>query len=107
MAAVDYAQTLETRDEKEILGSGGAYFVHRNGSLLGIGWMEGEELRAVASCVPGMGETVVRALLALVPGDTVTLQVASTNERALRLYRRMGFLTTGEKDRGYRIWGVD
>ena len=103
MRSVDYAQTLEARDEKKILASGGAYFVHREGTLLGIGWMEGEELRAVASCVPGMGETVVRALLTLSPGDTATLQVASTNTRARRLYERMGFITIGEKDRGCRI----
>ncbi len=103
MAAVDYAETMTAFDEKEILGSGGAYFVHRDGELLGIGWMEGSELRAIASTVPGMGEKVARALFTLADSDSISLQVASTNGRAIRLYERLGFLTTGEKDRGYRI----
>lgn len=103
MRSVDYAETMTTHDEKEILSSGGAYFVHGDGKLLGIGWMEGEELRAIASVVSGMGETVARTLFTLTDSDTVRLQVASTNDRAIRLYERMGFIRTGEKDRGFRI----
>ena len=103
MRDVDFAETMTAHDEKEILASGGAYFVHINGGLLGIGWMEGSELRAIASTVPGMGETVARAIFALADSDCIQLQVASTNERAIRLYERMGFIKTGEKDRGYRI----
>lgn len=103
MRHVDFAETMTAHDEKEILSSGGAYFVHRDGTLLGIGWMEGSELRAIASVIPGMGETVARALFTLADSDCVTLQVASTNARAIRLYERLGFIVTGEKDRGYRI----
>lgn len=95
--------TLTAHDEKNILDSGGAYFVHREGQLLGIGWMEGSELLAVVSCIPGMGETVARTLFTTVEVDTVTLQVVSNNERALRLYERMGFVKTGEVSRWYRV----
>lgn len=103
MAPVDYAVTMSAYDEKEILSSGGAYFVHRGGKLLGIGWMNGSELMAVASVVPGMGELVTRTLLTVADSDSVSLQVASTNERAIRLYHRMGFLMTREVNRGYRV----
>ena len=103
MADVDYAVTMTAYDEKEILSSGGAYFVHRDGKLLGIGWMNGSELMAVASVVPGMGELVTRTLLTVADSDSVFLQVASTNERAIRLYHRMGFLMTREVNRGYRV----
>lgn len=103
MKAVDFAETMTRQDEREIVCSGGTYFVHRDGALLGIGWMEGSELRAIASAAPGMGETVAKALFTLADSDSVSLQVASTNARAIRLYQRLGFLTTGEKDRGYRI----
>lgn len=103
MMFVDFAETLTRQDEREIVSSGGAYFVHRDGAPLGIGWMEGSELRAIASAAPGMGETVAKALFTLADSDSVSLQVASTNARAIRLYQRLGFLTTGEKDRGYRI----
>ena len=95
MAQVDNAATLTARDEKEIL-SGGAYFVHDAGELLGIGWMKGSELACMAAVKPGAGERVLRTLLTLAETERVTLEVASTNVRALRLYERLGFLQTGE-----------
>ena len=103
MRPFDNHATMTAHDEKKILQSGGAYFVHRDGQLLGIGWMEGNELLAVVSTVPGMGETVARTLFTTVKADTVTLQVVSTNERAIRLYERMGFIKTGEVSRWYRV----
>ena len=103
MRPFDNHATMTAHDEKKILQSGGAYFVHRDGQLLGIGWMEGNELLAVVSTVPGMGETVARTLFTTVEADTVTLQVVSTNERAIRLYERMGFIITGEVSRWYRV----
>ena len=103
MADVDYAVTMTAFDEKEIVSSGGAYFVHNCGKLLGIGWMNGSELMAVASVIPGMGELVTRTMLTAADSDSVHLQVASTNERAIRLYHRMGFILTREVNRGYRI----
>ena len=95
--------TMTAHDEKKIIQSGGAYFVHRNGQLLGIGWMEGNELLALVSVVPGMGETVARTLFTTVEDDRITLTVVNTNERAVRLYERMGFLKTGEVSRWYRV----
>ena len=96
MAGVDNAATLTAYDEKELLSTGGAYFVHEAGKLLGIGWIVGSEVRCVASVVAGAGERVMRTLLTLSETDRVTLEVASTNTRAIRLYERLGFLPTGE-----------
>lgn len=103
MREQDNHATLTSRDEKTILDSGGAYFVHREGKLLGIGWLEGSELLALVSTVPGMGETVARALFTIVHDDRITLEVVSTNERAIRLYERMGFVKCGEVSRWYRV----
>lgn len=103
MKDVDNAGTLEARDEKRILESGGAYFVHRNGELLGIGWLDDCKLLAVASAMPGAGERVMHTLMSLVEGATVTLEVASTNERAIRLYERLMFLKTREISRWYNL----
>lgn len=102
MAVVDNAGTLEARQEPEIL-SGGTYFVHENGELLGIGWLEEGLLRAVASVKPGAGERVMRTLLSACPGETLRLEVASTNEKALRLYEKLGFLPTKEVIRWYQV----
>lgn len=103
MRPFDNHATLTAYDEKKILASGGAYFVHRDGQLLGIGWMEGSELLALVSVVPGMGERVALALFSMVEADRITLQVLSTNTRAVRLYERMGFTRTGEVRRWYKI----
>lgn len=102
MRGVDNAATLEQRDEAEIL-RGGAYFIHRDGTLLGIGWLDGSELRAIASLQRGAGEAVCRAMQSLIPCQRITLEVASTNSRAISLYERLGFLKTVELSRWYRV----
>ena len=103
MQRVDNASTLEARDESEILRSGGAYFVHRSGELLGIGWLVEDKLAALAAVKPGAGEMVCKAMQSLIPQQTITLEVASTNQKAIRLYERLGFLKTEELSRWYRV----
>jgi hypothetical protein len=103
MRSVDNAATLTAFDEKRILNSGGAYFIHENGDLLGIGWLEDTELLALAAVKPGAGRLVLNTLMSLIEGAQMRLEVASTNERAIRLYERMGFLKTAELSRWYRV----
>ena len=104
MRGVDNAATLEKKGEREILDKGGAYFVHRNGQLLGGGWLAGQELLLVASLIPGAGERVCHTLFSLIPDEEVRLEVVSTNTRAIRLYERLGFLKTGECRKWYRVY---
>ena len=104
MRPFDNHATMTSRDEKKILESGGAYFVHRDRELLGIGWMEGNELLALVSTVPGMGETVARTLFTTVNEDRIVLTVVSTNQRAIRLYERMGFVKIGEVSRWHEVF---
>lgn len=103
MKGVDNAGTLELKDEKRITESGGAYFVHRNGELLGIGWLEDTKLLAVVGTVPGAGERVMHTLMSLVEGVQMTLEAASTNDRAVRLYEKLGFLKTAEVSLWYDV----
>lgn len=103
MQSVDNAGTLETRDEQEIVSGGGAYFVHRGGELLGIFWLKGTKLLTVASVQKGAGETVMHTMMSLLEGEQITLEAASTNVRALRLYEKLGFLKTAELTRWYQV----
>lgn len=101
MRDVDNAATLSAWDEKKILNSN-AYFIHHQGQLLGIGWLEGTKLLAVAA-EPGMGARVMHTMMSLVEGSAMFLEVASTNVRAIRLYERLGFLKTALVSRWYRV----
>lgn len=99
MKDVDHAAYLTETDEKQLL-SPGAYFIHRNGVLLGIGWLEDDCIRAIASLQPGAGQRIAHTLMSLTQG-TLRLEVASTNTRAIRLYEHLGFMKTGEVRRWY------
>lgn len=103
MRTVDNAGTLEAREEKRILESGSAYFVHRCGQLLGIFWLEGSKLLAIAAVQKGSGEIVMHSLMSLLPGEQMELEVASTNHRAIQLYEKLGWIKTGEICRWYDV----
>lgn len=103
MKTVDNAATLEEKDEARLAGESGAYFVHNGGVLLGLGILSGERLEAVVSLEPGAGERVLHTLASIAPGQLLTLEVASTNGRAIRLYEKNGFLKTKELSRWYEI----
>lgn len=103
MQGVDNAAWISFTGMKKILKEGDAYFIHRDGVLLGIGKAKGDRIDAVASVKPGAGVDVVRALAHGLSEDTVTIEVASTNERALKLYERLGFVPVAELSRWYEI----
>ena len=104
LSSVDGAATWTVADEKKIVSSGGAYFVHQDGELLGTGWIDGNKLLLICSAVPGMGGTVMRTILTLMDEEQCVLEVASTNFRAIRLYERLGFIRTAELQRWYKIF---
>lgn len=103
LRTVDCSATLTSKEEKDILDSGGAYFVHDSGELLGLFWVRDNELKTVAAVKPGAGEAVMHTLMSVLEGESMTLEVASTNERAISLYERLGFLKTAEKTRWHRV----
>ena len=94
---------MDDQEELLMLKSGEGYFVHKNGELLGIGRVLGEEIRFLASVQPGAGEEVVRALSNAIVGDSVVLEVASVNHKAIALYHRLGFIQTAELSKWYKI----
>ena len=103
MRPVDNSGTLTKKHEQDILGSSGAYFVHHEGELLGAGWLMGNELLLLCAVKPGSGERVMHTMMSLICGQEMKLDVVSTNERAIRLYEKLGFLKTSEIRRWHRV----
>ena len=103
MAGVDNAAYLTAAEARAAARAGEAYFVHRDGVLLGIGSVSAEQLKAIVSVIPGQGAQVLCTLNHAMGGERITLEVASTNKRAIRLYERLGMIATGEIIRWYKI----
>lgn len=97
------AAWMTDADCAQMLRDGDGYFIHRGDTLLGIGRASGGEIRWVAACERGGGAEVVKALAHAVADDTVMLEVASTNEKAVNLYRGLGFVTMAEVSRWHRL----
>lgn len=103
MRNVFNARTLESRDEPLLVQSLGTYFIHDSGKLLGIGWLEEQTLRAIASVVPGAGEKILNTLISLNPGVALDLEVASSNTKAIQLYEKFGFIKVKELNHWYQL----
>lgn len=103
MACVPNASYMTEKEGKAMLEAGDGYFVHRNGQLLGIGKASGGKIDAVISLVPGAGQDVVLALATLLTEDTVCMEVATANEKAVRLYEKLGFSAVQELSRWYLV----
>lgn len=103
MAGVPNCAWMDSAQGRQFLKDGDCYFIHRDGQLLGIGKASGDYIDTVAAVQPGAGEQVVLALAGALTADTVRLTVADANERAVRLYERLGFLRVKETARWYRI----
>ena len=103
MDKVDNASFLSEQAARELLGSGDAYFIHRDGDLLGIGKASGNRIDCIASVKPGSGWEIVSALAHALLSDPIVLEVATTNTRAMQLYRAIGFIPTQEISRWYKI----
>ncbi len=103
MEGIPNCAYMDSQHGKEMLAEGDGYFIHKDGVLLGIGRASKRMLDTVISLQPGAGEQVVKALAELLEEDIIQLQVASVNERAIRLYEQLGFVKVKELSRWYRV----
>ena len=103
VAHIPNAAWMDAADEKEMLKTGEGYFVHRGETLLGIGRVLGGEIRFLASLQPGAGADVVKALVHAATEDTIIVEVASANEKAVKLYENLGFIKNAELSRWLRV----
>lgn len=98
---VPNAATITDRDMERLMGS--CYFLHRDGQLIGIGKAEADRIGAIAAFVKGGGRDVVLALAHALPSDRVTIEVASANPKAYKLYESLGFVKVEERIKWYKI----
>lgn len=103
MVSVPGAASMEIRDVNSLVNHATGYFVYENDVLLGIGIAENDEVVALAAVKPGAGKDVLLALCHTLQTDTICLDVALTNERAVRLYKQVGFAVSKEKYNWYEI----
>lgn len=103
MRNVPNSAYMTRQDMKQLLTDGDGYFIHKNRDLLGLGKASGDRIDAVISLQKGAGAEVVAALSHALSADMITLEVASANEKAVRLYEDLGFLKTEELSRWYCI----
>ena len=104
MKNVDNASYMSDQIAVELLKKGNGYFIHRDGDLLGIGIAGDDKIECVASCKRGAGRDIVSALTHALMSDSVVLEVATTNKRAISLYESMGFICTREISKWYKVF---
>lgn len=103
MRPVDNSASMTRQDMEDLVKQGGGYFVHRGEELLGIGIARGEMIESVIAVKPGAGREVMLALCGSLTSERVILEVASTNEKAIRLYEKLGFLKIAEISRWHDV----
>ena len=103
--SVPNAASYSEKDVARLLGEETAYLVFRDGVCAAIAEISKEGLEAVAvlPAYRGLGYDLTRTVLERVPSLTLKLKTASTNERALRLYKRLGFQQTAVLSRWWKL----
>lgn len=102
-ADVPMSAYMTEKAAKQMLADGSGYFVHKDGKLLGIGKFADNKLEAVATAIPGTGQDAVAALCTLATDSIITLEVAGANARAVKLYKKMGFVAVQNLSEWYKI----
>ena len=101
MFPIANSSTMTRADMEALIKQGGGYFVHREEEILGIGIARGETVESIIAVRPGAGREVMLALCGSLSSERVLIEVASTNEKAIRLYENLGFLKIAEISRWY------
>ena len=105
MLSVPNAAYMTTADAKNLLSDG--YFILRDGQRIGIGKASCGKIDAVIALSLGAGTDCVRALGTLTQTGSICLEVATANEKAMKLYQKLGFFQTRELSRWYQVYPID
>ena len=103
MRGIPNASQITQHDASKYLDSGTCYFVYDGSVLIGIGTVSENRIEALASVVKGAGRDVLLALCQASNSDLIELSVASSNEKAVGLYKSMGFTFEEVLETWYQI----
>lgn len=103
MSQVDNAAYMTALDARKLLKENSAFFVTQNGQTVAILLATEGKLLALASIRPGGGRNGLLALKAHFQWEQVILEVASTNHRAIALYKELGFETKSVLSQWHKI----
>ena len=106
MAQVPGAAPLSDSDLDQLITENKAFCIYKGCSAIGIGVAYAGEIQAIASVTPGGGWDSVIALAKSLSSEYVSLTVASTNRKAICLYKSLGFLETETEAVWYKIFDV-
>lgn len=104
MRSVPNASSMSADRARKLLAKKQCYFVYDDELLLGIGKAGEGKVDAVISVVCGRGRDVMLALCGVLTDDLVTVEVASNNIPAIKLYRKMGFTEKEKLSKWYCVY---
>lgn len=104
MRNVPTAVPLSESDVEALIRKKHAYCVYKDFDAIGIGVAYDGQIQAVASAAPGGGHDSVLALSNVLESDVISLYVASTNIKAIELYRSLGFTEAEQQMCWYQIF---
>ena len=102
---VPSAASYDRKSLEPLYGEDLAWLARVDGVFAGVAEIskEGLEGIAVLPAFRGLGRDLALSVLPMVPSTTLRLKVASTNDRAMALYDRLGFVPEKLERRWYRL----
>lgn len=102
---VPSAASYDKTDLKRLYGLDTAYLAKVDGQYAGVAEISETGLEGIAVLPEfrGLGYDLALTVLPMVPRKTVQLKTATVNERAIRLYERLGFVRTGVLSRWWKL----
>ena len=104
MSGVHAAAPLSESEVERLIRDGKAFCVYKECAIVGIGVACDGQIHALASLAQGAGPDVVLSLSKTFPEYDVSVCVASTNNKALRVYRRLGFCEAQIETKWYKLF---
>ncbi len=102
---VPSAASYDRKKLEPLYGEDLAWLARKDGVYAAVAEISATGLEGIAVLPEfrGLGFALAATVLQMIPRPVVELRVASNNDRAIALYRRLGFQKTGQRKQWYRL----